>query len=275
MQAGQPSRTARGAAAHRAAHQRLENPLIFVDPLAALIVGEGRESDRAVLGMSDMRAFIVARSRFAEDGLAAAVARGVRAYALLGAGLDTFAYRNPYEGLRVYELDHAATQNWKRARLADAGIVVPDSVEFLPFDFDRDDLCARLREAGLPQKGPVYFAWSGVTPYLKRETIERTLCAVAAWPGGAEICFDYGEPPAMYGGAAQAAYEDRAARVAAAGEPWISFFRAPEIHALIKECGLELVEDIGAGTLDARYFHNRVDAFRPLRGGRLVRARTP
>src|ERR1700753_492779 len=126
MNPGQPSRTALAAASYRAAHQLLEGGRIFADPLAAPILGVPaaelfREEMRAP-ATRGMRLFIAARSRFAEDSLAAAVARGVRQYVLLGAGLDTFAYRNPFDGLRVFEVDYPATQAWKRDRVADAGL---------------------------------------------------------------------------------------------------------------------------------------------------------
>ena len=130
MQHGQASRTALGAAGHRAAHQVLERGFVFADPLALAILGQ--DADEAIALAKEkperrpLRLFIAMRSRFAEDMARRAMAEGVRQILVLGAGLDTFAYRiEPAEGLRVFELDHPATQRDKRRRLAEARIAEP------------------------------------------------------------------------------------------------------------------------------------------------------
>lgn len=115
MQRGQPSRTALSAAAHRAAHQILEQARFFYDPLALRILGPDAMAmvDEAAQDppRKRMRIFIAVRSRFAEDSLAQAVGRGARQLVILGAGLDTYAYRSPFrEQLRIFEVDHPATQ---------------------------------------------------------------------------------------------------------------------------------------------------------------------
>src|SRR5580700_12019169 len=204
MEPGQPSRTAFAAAAHRAAHQLLEGGRIFADPLAtavlgapeANLVGEGAQQP-ATRGM---RLFIAARSRFAEESLAAAVARGVRQYVVLGAGLDTFAHRNPFaeQGLRVFEVDHPATQGWKRQRLAGAGLAPPASLTFAPVDFERQTLADGLAAAGFDAAKPAVFAWLGVVVYLTRAAVIETLRFVASLPAGTEVVFDYGVPLTDY-----------------------------------------------------------------------------
>src|ERR1700744_833636 len=145
MEANQPSRTAQGAAMHRAAHQILDRPPVFEDPLALKIIGPEAEAElrngndpRTDRRAAGLRAFIAARSRFSEDTLAEGVAKGVRQYVLLGAGLDTFAYRaaRNYPGLAVFEVDHPATQGWKRERLAQAGLTLPDALTFAPVNFE-------------------------------------------------------------------------------------------------------------------------------------------
>lgn len=130
MQSGQPSRTALGAATHRAVHQVLERGYIFSDPLAVRILGADAEA--AVRNAKNdpskrrLRLFIAVRTRFAEDALTVAFASGVRQLVVLGAGLDTYAYRTSLgENLRVFEVDHPATQAWKRQRLAEAAIPLP------------------------------------------------------------------------------------------------------------------------------------------------------
>src|ERR1700722_14890047 len=172
MQPGEPSYTAMRAAAHRAAHQVIEQGRVFADPLALPVLGGqieavfGRELDQP--RTRGMRLMIAARSRFGEQSLEAAVARGVRQYVLLGAGLDTFAHRNPFAdvGLRVFEVDHPATQGWKRARLAEAGLASPASLTFAPVDFERQTLADGLAAAGFDAAKPPFFAWLGVTVYL-------------------------------------------------------------------------------------------------------------
>ena len=151
---GKPSRTAQATANLRAAHQLLDQPRIFDDPLALRIIGVQAEAAvRANLGRSPIatfRPFVAVRSRYAEDELARAVQRGVRQYVVLGAGLDTFAYRNPYpvSRLRVFEVDHPATQVWKRARLQEAGIAIPESLTFAAIDFETQTLSDGLQRAG-------------------------------------------------------------------------------------------------------------------------------
>src|SRR5580704_4643658 len=152
MRSDAPSRTAQRVAMRRAAHQLLDNPIVFEDPLAVAIAeGDPEPSADAPLPYSRaLRAFLVVRSRYGEDQLARAVARGVRQYVVLGAGLDTFAYRNPFQssGLHVFEVDHPATQAWKREQLRSAGIAVPQSLTFVPVDFERQVLPDELRQAG-------------------------------------------------------------------------------------------------------------------------------
>ena len=171
MQPGQPSRTALGAATHRALHQVLEGGRVFADPLAARILGKDleaaiREAEGDPLRRA-LRLFIAVRTRFAEDALMAAMARGVRQLVVLGAGLDTFAYRaGQVEGLRIFEVDHPATQAWKRQRLSEAGIEVPPALTFAPVDFERETLGEGLAAAGFDPSRPAFFTWLGVVPYL-------------------------------------------------------------------------------------------------------------
>ena len=166
-----PSLTAWSVARRRAAHQVIdEAPRVLDDPLALRITGgewRARAGEPETFSRS-LRSLVVARSRYSEDELGRAVAAGVSQCVVLGAGLDTFAYRNPYAGLRVFEVDHPATQEWKQELLARAGITVPDSVTYVPVDFERESLAERLRAAGLGSEA-TFFSWLGVTPYLSRE----------------------------------------------------------------------------------------------------------
>lgn len=245
------SLTAYGAARHRAVHQVAEDGVIFRDPLAVPILGETPEAllDRARSHESDrlMRWFICARARYAAAVLDTAVPAGLSQLVVLGAGLDTFGYRHPYADLRVVELDHPATQAWKRERLAAGGIDVPGSVTHAPIDFERDDLGEVLAHH-VDTDRPVLCWWLGVTPYLSTEAITQTLTVLGGLPHAA-VVLDHGTPPTGQESPAQVAWSQaRAARVAALGEPWISRFEPSAMAALLRECGFDDVhlEDAGA-----------------------------
>jgi len=265
---GEPSRTAFGAAVHRAAHAELDRPVVFADPLAWRILGVDRE---AVLDdvppLSRLRFFVAVRHRFAEAVVAAAVARGVRQVVVLGAGLDTFAYRHSHEGLRVHEVDFPATSAWKRERLAEAGIHVPGSVTYVGVDFERDDLMGRLVEHGFDASAPAEFMWLGVVPYLTREAVAATLRAIASVPG-AEVVFDYA---AADGQEETPGSRELAARVAAAGEPFSERWQPAELMAMLAASGFDEVEDLGRPEIRARYLG--LEPGPPGGGGHVVRAR--
>lgn len=283
MAAGEPSRTALGAALHRAAHQLLDQPLVFPDALALKVLGHDR---RALLrtyfarqkksGSRAMRAFIVMRSRHAEDQLADAVARGTRQYIVLGAGLDTFAYRNPFhERLRVFEVDHPATQDWKRKRLDEQGIAVPPSLTFAPVDFETDSLGACLDRVGFDRTAPVCISWLGVTIYLTREAVFATLRFVAqSCAAGSEITFDFAIPDAELTDRERSLRNASATRVAEAGEPWISYFNPEELAANLRRIGFARTAGMGSEAVNARYFSERGDGFRVTGSGQIMTAGT-
>ena len=263
-----PSRTAERVALRRAAHQLLDDPRVHDDPLALAILGEAeaaalradprRFEDGPVA--RPLRAFLAVRSRLAEDTLAQAVAAGVRQYVVLGAGLDTFAYRNPYPNLRVFEVDHPATQAWKRQRLADAHIAVPEGVTFAPADFAAEPLPQALRAAGLHSEEPSFFSWLGVTPYLEPSNVLATLEAIAPLAAnGGGVVFDYNTPPASLAPARRAAFEALAARVAAAGEPFRGFFEPQALVTAMRAMGFHGIRDLGPDELNATFLSNRTD----------------
>lgn len=274
----QASRTALGAALHRATHQIRDVPPIFADPLALRIVGPEaerslRSGEGALAEWPGLRAFVAVRSRFAEDCLAQAHARGVLQYVLLGAGLDTFAYRAELPGLTVFEVDHPATQAWKRARLAEAGIAVPGSVVYAPVDFEREGGAAGLARAGFDAARPAFLAWLGVIHYLGREAVMETLGFVAGLSAGSEIVFDYSERTDGGDATHRRAHQALAARVAAVGEPFRSTFEPAALVADVRRLGFSWVEDLGAEALSSRYFRGRSDGLLLLVGGHLMRAR--
>jgi methyltransferase (TIGR00027 family) len=268
MEAGRPSSTAFSAARYRAAHQLLDGGRVFTDPYAVAILGRPESEVRADAeqpGRRLMRLFIAARTRFAEDTLARAYGRGIRQLVVLGAGLDTFAYRNPYPDLRVFEVDHPDTQAWKKLRLAAAGVPVPPTVTYLPIDFERQTLADRLDLA----PAPTFFSWLGVVPYLTRDAFDATIGHLAG-VGGAEVVFDYAEPPASLPPERRASHAERAARVARLGEPWRTYFRPAELREILRD--FADVEDLGPAQLAGRYF-GRPDLPPDTPGGHVLHAR--
>jgi methyltransferase (TIGR00027 family) len=259
LQAGQPSHTARGAAAYRALHQTLEGGAIFSDPFAAKILDDETratlEETAADPSLRPMRLFIAARSRFSEDTLAACVARGVRQIVVLGAGLDTFSLRNPHagRGARVFEVDYPATQGWKRERLKQAGLAVPASLTFTPVDFERQSLADGLTAAGFQRDRPAFFQWLGVVPYLTREAVSATLDFIAG-VAESEVVFDYAEPFENYPSERRAHVMAVAARAASLGEPWLSLFDPVKLSEMLRNKGFGVVEDLGLAEITDRFY---------------------
>jgi methyltransferase (TIGR00027 family) len=282
MHEAKPSATALRVALRRAAHQDVDaQPLVFPDPLAKRILPpEAQEelkrtpdAERRPFSAA-LRAWMVVRARFAEDVLASGVhARGVCQALVLGAGLDTFAYRNPYPDLRVFEVDHPATQAWKRDLLEASGIAVPSTVHFAPVDFERDQLDDELTTAEFDWSTPTATAWLGVVPYLTREAFTATLRILARCARGSSVVFDYGLPREVLGPTEQLMRDSMSARVAQAGEPFRLFFTPETLAEQLAACGLRVVEDVGSAELVERYFTGRWDGL-TLRGrsGRLCHA---
>jgi len=277
MRPSAPSRTARGAAGHRAAHQVIEEGAIFSDPFARRILSkedlaaaDARAADPATKAM---RLFIAARSRFAEDALAKAVASGTRQAVVLGAGFDTFALRNPYPDLTIFEVDHPATQAWKRERLAAEAIALPGTLRFVAVDFEREDLAERLTANGFASDAPAFFLWLGVVPYLTRDAVFAVLRFVAGCKGS-EVAFDYGLAPESHPTAeARERAQAFAARVAKLGEPLLTYFTPDTLHAELSALGFDAIEDLDFAAVAARYFPQ--SPIRPgSRGGHLIRVRS-
>lgn len=281
MQEGSPSKTAFGVARRRAVHQILDHPpLVLDDPIAVRILGPETETAiRAELAKHSngfsraMRAFMVARSRCAEDHLRSAVAAGVMQYVVLGAGLDTFACRNPYDQLRVFEVDHPATQQWKRHLLAEVAIVVPPSLIFVPVDFEKQTLADGLAQTAFDFRKPAFFSWLGVTPYLTIEAFRATVRAIGKMPKGSGVTFEYALPRSMLSFKEKVALDMLAERVAMAGEPFQLFFSPDEMRQQLRRAGFTKIEELTSDDINRRYFKRRSDGLK-LQGGvaRLITA---
>ena len=255
MKPNEPSRTALLIARQRAAHQLLDHGSILDDPFAIKIL---LEDEKDVLQKATKhplasigRLFTAARSRIAEDALSGAVEGGVRQIVILGAGLDTFALRNPHGGLEIYEVDHSATQAWKRQRLADAQIAPPPWLIFVPVDFERDDLGEKLVAAGFRRNSPACFTWLGVVPYLTEDAIGRTLDYMSSI--NAEVVFDYMEPPQAFSEELRQIEKARSEQLEKIGERSETRFEPAAIAAILRSRGFCDIEDINYLEIVSRF----------------------
>lgn len=244
-----PSPTALLSAAARAAHLLVdERPAIFVDPLAKSFLGDRAEE---LLGyhqsygshpaLSGARTTAVTRSRYTEGRLAEL---GVDQYVILGAGLDSYAYRGAGH-VRVFEVDKPAAQRWKQKLLADTGIATPETVEFVPIDFEEEQpLASHLVEAGFDLNRPALVSWLGVTMYLTEEAIGQTLHAISGFAPGTELIVEHLLPAELRDEAGQTYAELVMAAAAENGEPWRTFLSAEQMAALLRDHLLEPIDHV-------------------------------
>jgi methyltransferase (TIGR00027 family) len=266
----------------RAAHQIFDDPRILEDPIALKIIGKQNLSE--ISSAPDqyktrfatyLRAFLVARSRYAEDALSEATQRGVGQYVILGAGLDTFSYRNPSspEKRRIFEVDHPSTQAWKQELLDKESIGVPECLTFVSIDFEKETLANPLLKAGFKSDESSFFSWLGVTMYLSADAVMATIKSIASLATrGSEIVFDYSLPASTLSPESVLRHQTLAARVAAVGEPWQSAFDPKVLATELKAMGFTPIEDLGPDEISARYFQNRTDGLRVAGRTHLMRA---
>ena len=254
------SRTAVGVAALRAAHHIFDpEPHILDDRIAErLLDDDTRQGMRAHPDrlrtplVSALRTHVVVRSRFAEDRLADAVAAGVRQYVLLGAGLDTFAYRQPAwaSALPIIEVDQPASQADKRERLARAGIPVPANVTFVPIDFETTSLADGLAAARVDLRIPTFVSWLGVMMYLTRDAIDAVFRVVRHLPPPSEIVFTFSPSADDIAGGPGSRL---AGYVAELGEPFRTHISPDELVAWLCELGFSRVDLLTPDEIEARY----------------------
>jgi methyltransferase (TIGR00027 family) len=282
---GQPSLTALTAAAARAAHLIVDTePVIFADTLAQAMLGERAEeliSYHRAHGthpvLAGARAQVTCRSRYAEDRLADAIGRGIGQYVLLGAGLDSFAYRSPLAGqVRVFEVDHPATQEYKRRvrEVAEGGGRV-GGVRFVAVDFGRDSLGEALGRAGFDAEQPALVSWLGVTMYLDESAIEAAVSVLGGFAPGSEVVVDYMLPAGMRDAAGQM-YADLVGQAAAEwGEPWRSAFAPGAMAALLARHGFGPARDVRQRDMIPAAAWDRSDALRPAELFRIAHVAIP
>ena len=277
------SRTTQRPALLRAAHQLLDDdPKIFVDPLAVGLIPE--TSAEAIFADASLihsrpyrllRSVFVVRARYAEDCLAETARRGVSQYVILGAGLDTFAYRQPEyaRAMRIFEVDHPASQAWKRERLAARGISVPPNLRYIAVDFERDSLERRLAESGFDSGRPAFFSWLGVVQFLSAPAIEATLRFVAGCRRGSAIALSFAVPCEILDGEHLELAEYSIESCASRGEPWLSLYPPDDLCALALRAGFSKSEHFSPDAAAERYFSDRLDGLRAPRHEQLLTAR--
>jgi methyltransferase (TIGR00027 family) len=272
MSERQSSETALTAAAARAAHLIVDRPpLIFADTLAAALLGD--RADELIgyhrmhgshLVLSTARTQATCRSRYTEDSLADAIGRGVGQYVILGAGLDSFGYRSGLAGqIRVFEVDHPATQRWKAERLTGAGISVPPGVRFAAVDFEAGSLTRDLVRVGFDPSRPALVSWLGVTMYLSETAVGGVLGALSGFAPGTELILDYMLPADLRDEIGTGYVEQVAPIAAERGEPWLAFFAPEEMGALLARHGFGQIRHLTQRDIGGPELWRRSDSLRP------------
>jgi methyltransferase (TIGR00027 family) len=258
------SATALGAAIMRAVHQVVDGaPKIVDDPISPLFIDA--EELRELQVDPDvfqtpvacaMRVAVLAASRFAEDRMAEAFRRGITQAVILGAGFDSFAYRQPSfaRNLRIIELDHPSLQRAKRERLAAAAIHVPSNVEFIGIDLDRGSLSEGLRSSNFSWNEPAFFTWLGLMPYIRETSIIAAFRLIATRPRGSEIVFNFARPLGASETDAQSASRNA----------WLSRFEPAALAKLLRTVGFSEVSFMNEGLVE-KYLGHRTDELAPLR----------
>jgi methyltransferase (TIGR00027 family) len=265
----------------RAIHQTAdEEPKILADSIAPRLVdamGDDDEWHTRILQHPFARVWrtgFLIRNRYAEDCLAERVDQGLQQYAILGAGLDTFAFRQPSwaRSLRVYEIDHPATQRWKCDLLAAAHITIPSNVEFVPADFEKGSLADALSLGSFDFASKTFFTWLGVTQYLTHDAVSRTLEFVLSLPRPSEIVFSFILPSEALSGAEAEALVMAASRCAEIGEPWRTTYDADDLEARLRAMGFSNVIRLTPEKAYQLYLKDRCDGLRARHGEQLIRA---
>lgn len=258
---------------------QVTRPWVLDDAFALVLVGPAWQELREQLPslfpaevVREILAAVCTRSRYAEDRLAAGA---FTQYVILGAGLDSFAWRRPdlLRSLRVFEVDHPASQAWKLERISDLALPLNDSQVFVPVNFEAESLQDALRAAGFDRGQPALFSWTGVAPYLTAPAIASTLRTIAGAAAGSEVVLSYRAEDSVLDEAGKEFVRIYAPLAASLGEPLQPGWPVIEIERLISQSGLKVVDHPARADLQNRYFTDRTDGLRPYNAETLVTAR--
>lgn len=249
--------------AHNAIEQGMRS-MYLNDPAYAASQPDQATALAAVMQAIPSTSHTLSRSRFMEDNLEEAVKEGVRQYVILGAGMDTFAFRHPemLGQLQVFEVDHPATQAFKRSRINELGWKKPAQLHFIPVDFTKENLAAALRASSYDVQALSFLSWLGVTYYLPREAVFTTLRAFAdVAPAGSTVIFDYMDTDAFVPGKVAKRMQLAMEKVRHVGEPLITGFDPSALAAALAPLGLRLHENLTPKDIQKRYFQGRTDGY--------------
>ena len=280
------SLTALIASFSRAYHAEFDEPKIFHDPIARQLMTD--DEYRQIIGYmvggidffapemkseltapDDILKWVVqtqlaptplARARYCENMAMNAIKIGAKQYVILGAGMDTFAYRNPalLSKIHVFETDHPETQKFKKTKVERAGWVIPGNLHYVPVDFTKDNLTAALHNSGFDATKATFFSWLGVTYYLKKKDFENMVKTISSLsPDSSGLLFDY--PDENFLGSDVKRVQNQVAMAQAAGEPMKPGYRYEELEQLLAEYGFLIYEHLTASDIETRFFANRTD----------------
>ncbi len=266
-----PDSTAVRVALWRAMHVQVDTPPhVLEDEIGLKLVapdeGWRQRPDMDPHFTSLFRASIVAHARFIEDLVVEQAGRGVSQYVILGAGLDTFAQRQPEiaSRLRIFEVDRPGPQAWKRRRLIELGFGIPLWLRFVPVDFEAgQSWWERLAAAGFDSDRPAVVVSTGVSMYLTREANAATLRQIAALAPGSTLAMTFLLPIELADPEVRPGLEMSAKGARASGTPFISFFAPAEMLALARDAGFKDARHISGAALAGRYFAGRTDGLHP------------
>lgn len=268
---GQPSHSMVRTALCRAAHQILDRPLIFEDPVAVDLIPDCTEQairdnpeEHDGPGKGLLRAVFVYRSRFTEDRLAEAAARGARQYVIVGAGLDTFPWRQPpfAKSMRIFFVDHPSTLTWSQERFRERGLPVPPNVTFVAADLEAQELGARLDAHGFDRATPTFVSVLGVTQYITWDASEALFSFVASLPAQSEIVSSFAPSDDELDPDELALRNWGLTVTAETGEPWLTRLSAPQIFGFLTARGFGEVFYLTKKRLRERYFSGRTDTLK-------------
>ena len=266
MKRDRSSLTAAGIAIVRAIEsEKPAGERICYDPYARRFVGAGLfyfVKFFTVLGYADWRGpgvweFLAARERHIDDTLEASLAEGLEQLVILGAGYDARAYR--FEalktGVKVFEVDHPATQAVKLKKLAAIFGAPPAHVTYVAIDFNEQSLSERLFQSGYAEWLKTLFIWQGVTPYLTPQAVDDTLAFVAGHSGpGSSIIFDYMDATLLSGPPRRGEIRNMRRYRRLSGEGLVFGIPMASIQAFLEERGLTQVHNADHEALARAYF---------------------
>lgn len=274
------SRMAEGAALLRAIHELYDDsPKVLSDPIISMLLDEpllrwaqANFEWRRHPRTAGLRSHVVLRSRYAEDCLREAVSGGVCQYVILGAGFDTFAYRQPswVSTVRIFEVDHPASQRAKLERLRSAAIPMPPNLEFVPADFESPSFVESLSVSSLDFQAPAFFSCLGVLVYLPQHSAKAVFQLVASFPKPSEIVFTFSQGERSSDGKSDG--PALAKEAAAVGEPWRTYHDPDSLLRELREAGFSRVSLLSPDEARDRYFRERHDRLPPPRRTSIGRA---